>query len=93
MRQARTGAGGKSSPDSLDIRFSGPFSSKEPSFRTVREREEALALVRRIVTKLDIEADVISLETLTGGRSISHVFRLTLDKTKAAPVVIHGSPI
>lgn len=78
---------GKFSPASLNILF-----SVTPSFKTAREREQALSLIRRIIAKLAFEVDVISLEAMRGGRSSSRVFKTIFAKSRHAPVVIKIGP-
>ena len=87
----------KTSPTLPDIRFSGGT-----PFRTAREHEQALALIRRLallpgVAVADLEPSAVTLEALTGGRSAARVFKLTpffgLDRqVKGPPVVVKIAP-
>lgn len=82
----------------LNIRFSGGV-----RFRTTREREDALALIRRLVALpgVGIAAlgpTAVTLEALTGGRSAAQVFKLTplfgaaRSDRKGSPVVVKIAP-
>jgi hypothetical protein len=83
----------KTSPPLPDIRFPGGT-----PFRTPREREEALSLVRRLavsagVAVSDLGSSAAILEPLTGGRSEARVFKLTPffgpdRQARGSPVVI-----
>src|SRR6185295_16012767 len=76
-----------------DIRFSGGT-----PFRTAREHQEALSLIRRLavssgVAVADLALSAATLEALTGGRSAARVFKLTpffgpARQVKGSPVVV-----
>jgi hypothetical protein len=76
-----------------DIRFSGGT-----PFRTAREHEEALSLIRRLavsagLSSADQAPSAVTLEALTGGRSAARVFKLTPffgpgRQAKGPPVVV-----
>ena len=80
-----------------DIRFSGGS-----PFRTAREHKEALSLILRLavsagVAVADLALNAVTLEALTGGRSVAHVFKLTPffgpDRlAKGSPVVVKIAP-
>jgi hypothetical protein len=78
------------SPPLPDIRFSGGT-----PFRTAREREEALSLIRRLAASPGVADGLTAatLEALNGGRSAARVFKLTpffgpARRAKGAPVVV-----
>jgi hypothetical protein len=81
----------------LDIRPSGGT-----PFRTVRERTEALSLIRRLAVSgggsvEDLPVRAATLEPLNGGRSAARVFKLTPcfgadRRTKGLPVVVKIAP-
>ena len=86
----------KTAPPPSDIRFPGT------PFRSARERNEALSLVRRLAVSAGI-ANVgfgrraVTLKALTGGRSAARVFKLTPifgceRRAKGAPVVVKIAP-
>ena len=80
-----------------DIRFSGGS-----PFRTAREHEEALSLIRRLAVSAGVGVagsalKAVILETLSGGRSAARVFKLTPlfgpgRQAKGTPVVVKIAP-
>jgi hypothetical protein len=87
----------KSSPTLLEIRFQGgvPFS-------TASEHRQALSLVRRLirgsgVAFAGLAPGAAMLESLTGGRSAAHVFKLTPlfgpdSQVRGPPVIVKIAP-
>ncbi len=87
----------KSSLTLADIRLSGGA-----PFKTVRERTQALSLIRRLALSAglpftDLAVSAVRLETLTGGRSEARVLKLTrffgpARLVQGAPVVVKIAP-
>ena len=87
----------KTSRTLSDIRFQGGT-----PFRTAREHEEALSLIRRLAVSAgasvgDPAVSAVTLEALTGGRSAARVFKLTPffgpgRRSKGPPVVVKIAP-
>jgi hypothetical protein len=87
----------KSSLTLADIRLAGGA-----PFKTVRERTQALSLIRRLALSAglpctDLPVSAVRLETLTGGRSEARVFKLTrffgpARRVQGAPVVVKIAP-
>jgi hypothetical protein len=80
-----------------DVRFKG-----SASFMTARERGETLSLIRRLtrlagIAVADLALSAVTLEPLTGGRSVARVFKLTPffgsgRQVRGAPVVLKIAP-
>lgn len=80
-----------------DISFAGCA-----PFKSVRERTQALTLIRRLALSAglpptDLALSAVRLDTLTGGRSEARVFRLTrffgpARRVQGAPIIVKISP-